>query len=138
MAKCKQSVEFLCHKSHAYVLFFLSFLSLPVCINCGLLTANRSNNSFCLVQYLSQISAVLGTLQTTDSLSISWKSHPSEVLPEPSPLLESVAGRKYHYLHTFHCRSGKLFRILKLHISRSSDWSRCVWLLRLTIFRPPM
>jgi len=56
------------------------------------------------------------------------------VLIEPPPLLESVAGRKYHYPHTFHCRSEKLFRILKLHIYRSSNRSRGVWLLRLPRF----
>ena len=56
------------------------------------------------------------------------------VLIEPPPLLESVAGRKYHYPHTFHCPSEKLFRILKLHIYRSSNRSRGVWLLRLPRF----
>ncbi len=56
------------------------------------------------------------------------------VLIEPPSLLESVTEQKYHYPHTFHCRSEKLFRILKLHIYRSSDWSRSVWLLRLPRF----
>ena len=68
------------------------------------------------MQYLSPISAVHGALQAIGSLPISWKSHPSEVLPEPFSLLEPVTGRKYHYPHTFHCLSEKLFRILKLHI----------------------
>ena len=52
-------------------------------------------------------------------------------------LLESVAGRKYHYPPAFHRRSEKLFRIWKLHISRSLFWGRGVWLLRLTGFIPP-
>ena len=30
----------------------------------------------------------------------------------------AVTGRKYHYPPAFHCRSEKLFRILKLHIYR--------------------
>lgn len=47
-----------------------------------------------------------GALQATGSLPISWKSHPSMVLIEPPPLLESVDGQKYHYPHTFHCHSG--------------------------------
>ncbi len=60
-----------------------------------------------------------GTSETMNSLFISWTSHPSEVLSEPPPLLESVAGRKYHYPPAFHRPSRKLFRILKLHICRS-------------------
>ena len=43
-----------------------------------------------------------GTSGTMNSLFISWTSHPSEVLSEPPPLLESVAGRKYHYPPAFH------------------------------------
>lgn len=43
-----------------------------------------------------------GTSVTMNSLFISWMSHPSEVLSEPPPLLESVAGRKYHYPPAFH------------------------------------
>ena len=69
---------------------------------------------------------------------ISWNSHPTMVLIEPPPLLESVAGRKYHYPHTFHCRSGKLFQILKLHIYRLLFRGNGVLLLWLTIFRPPV
>ena len=75
-----------------------------------------------------------GTSETMNSLFISWKSHPSEVLSEPPPLLESVAGRKYHYPPAFHRRSGKLFRILKLHICRSLFQGLGVWLLWLPRF----
>ena len=46
-------------------------------------------------------------------------SHSTMVLIVPPSSLESVTGRKYHYPHTFHCLSGKLFRILKLHIYRT-------------------
>ena len=63
-----------------------------------------------------------GTSGTIDSLSISWVSHSTMVLIEPPPLLESVAGRKYHYPPAFHRPSGKLFRILKLHICRSLSY----------------
>ena len=75
-----------------------------------------------------------GTSGTMNSLFISWTSHPSEVLSEPPPLLESVAGRKYHYPPAFHRRSGKLFRILKRHIYRSSFRSLGVWFLWLPRF----
>ena len=69
-----------------------------------------------------------------NSLFIPWTSHPSEVLSEPPPLLESVAGRKYHYPHTFHRLFGKPFRILKRHIYRSSFRSLGVWFLWLPRF----
>ena len=75
-----------------------------------------------------------GTSETMNSLFISWTSHPSEVLSEPPPLLESVAGRKYHYPPAFHRPSRKLFRILKLHICRSLFQGLGVWLLWLPRF----
>ena len=79
---------------------------MAVCYN-----ANRHINSFCLrlIRYFRRFSVIFihdsrhgGTSETIGSLPISWKSHPSMVLIEPPPLLESVAGRKYHYPPAFH------------------------------------
>ena len=50
-----------------------------------------------------------------------------------SPALLAPTG-KYHYPHTFHRLFGKLFRILKRHIYRSSFRSLGVWLLWLPRF----
>ena len=50
-----------------------------------------------------------------------------------SPAISALTG-KYHYPHTFHRRSGKLFRILKRHIYRSSFRSLGVWFLWLPKF----
>ena len=50
-----------------------------------------------------------------------------------SPALLAPTG-KYHYPHTFHRLFGKLFRILKRHIYRSSFRSLGVWLLAELIF----
>lgn len=50
-----------------------------------------------------------------------------------SPAILAPTG-KYHYPHTFHRRSGKLFRILKRHIYRSSFQSLGVWFLWLPRF----
>ena len=78
---------------------------MAVCYN-----ANRHINSFCLrlIRYFRRFSVIFihdsrhgGTSETIGSLPISWKSHPSMVLIEPPPLLESVAGRKYHYPPAF-------------------------------------
>ena len=111
---------------------------MAVCYN-----ANRHINSFCLrlIRYFRRFSVIFihdsrhgGTSETIGSLPISWKSHPSMVLIEPPPLLESVAGRKYHYPPAFPCRSGKLFRILKVHICRSLFQGLGVWLLWLPRF----
>ena len=59
-----------------------------------------------------------GTLQAIDSVSIA---------------LLAPTG-KYHYPHTFHRLFGKLFRILKRHIYRSSFRSLGVWFLWLPRF----
>ena len=77
-----------------------------------------------------------GTSGTMNSLFISWASHSTMVLIEPPPLLESVAGRKYHYPPAFHC-PWKDVSVSKLHISRSLFRGRGVWLLWLTIVTPP-
>ena len=78
---------------------------MAVCYN-----ANRRITSFCLrlIRYFRRFSVIFihdsrhgGTSETIGSLPISWKSHPSMVLIEPPPLLESVAGRKYHYPPAF-------------------------------------
>ena len=50
-----------------------------------------------------------------------------------SPALLAPTG-KYHYPHTFHRLFGKLFRILKRHIYRSSFRSLGVWFLWLPRF----
>ena len=50
-----------------------------------------------------------------------------------SPALLAPTG-KYHYPHTFHRLFGKLFRILKRHIYRSSFRSLGVWFLWLSRF----
>lgn len=50
-----------------------------------------------------------------------------------SPALLALIG-KYHYPHTFHRLFGKLFRILKRHIYRSSFRSLGVWFLWLPRF----
>ena len=50
-----------------------------------------------------------------------------------SPALSALTG-KYHYPHTFHRLFGKLFRILKRHIYRSSFRSLGVWFLWLPRF----
>ena len=43
-----------------------------------------------------------GAVQTTGSVPVSWASHSTVGLAVPPPLLESVAGRKYHYPPAFH------------------------------------
>ena len=50
-----------------------------------------------------------------------------------SPALLAPTG-KYHYPHTFHRLFGKLFRILKRHIYRSSFRSLGVWFIWLPRF----
>ena len=50
-----------------------------------------------------------------------------------SPAILASTG-KYHYPHTFHRLFGKLFRILKRHIYRSSFRSLGVWFLWLPRF----
>ena len=50
-----------------------------------------------------------------------------------SPAILAPTG-KYHYPHTFHRLFGKLFRILKRHIYRSSFRSLGVWFLWLPRF----
>ena len=83
---------------------------MAVCYN-----ANRHINSFCLrlIRYFRRFSVIFihdsrhgGTSETTDSVSVSWKSHPSMVLIEPPPLLETVAGREYHCHSDCHRHTG--------------------------------
>ena len=64
--------------------------------------ANRRNNRFAFSQYLSTTPVATGTTKANGSVPFSWASHPSAGLAEPSPLLVSVAGRKYHYPPAFH------------------------------------
>lgn len=64
-----------------------------------------SGKSFCLFMIFILDTRHGGTIQANGSVPFSWESHPSAVLAEPSPLLESEAGRKYHYPPMFHCLS---------------------------------
>ena len=63
-----------------------------------------------------------GTSETMNSLFISWAFHSTMVLIEPPPLLESVAGRKYHYPPAFHRRLWLLSKGLNvILIARSTE-----------------
>ena len=83
---------------------------------------------FCVIFDLAPVTH--GTTRTINSLLIFMKSHPTMVRIEPPSLLESVTGRKYHYIPAFIALQRAAPHSETSYLSQAYGFSGCRILVR--------